>query len=270
MGDSNMIVAGCDVGSTTAKAVIMDNNTIVSHSIIPCLVRPDESARVVMNEALQKIGVSSLQEVAYFVGTGYGRRNISFANENVSEITCHGVGAYWLSASVRTIIDIGGQDLKVIGLDDRGNVLDFVMNDKCAAGTGKFLENMARSLGLTLERLSTISLEATKEVTISSTCGIFAESEVVSLLSENEEIAAIANGIHASIATRLVTLVRRIGARPDITIAGGCAKNVGLIDVLEKKLGTQIVRLSEDPQIVGAIGAAILASEKLARRLSAK
>ena len=175
------------------------------------------------------------------------------------------MGAHWLCNSVRTIIDIGGQDLKVIGLDDSGKVVDFVMNDKCAAGTGKFLENMARGLGLTLEELATISLEATKPAVISSQCSVFAESEVITLLNEGEEVANIAYGIHASIASRLVTLVRRVGAQKDITIAGGCAKNAGLIDVLEKKLDTEIVRLPEDPQIIGAIGAALLAAERVER-----
>jgi len=180
------------------------------------------------------------------------------------------VGAHWLCNSVRTIIDIGGQDLKVIALDDSGRVAEFVMNDKCAAGTGRFLENMARVLGLTLEELSTVSLEATKSAGISSQCSVFAESEVITLLNMDEGIANIANGIHASIASRLLTLVRRVGARKDITIAGGCAKNVGLIDVLEKKLDTEIVRLSEDPQIIGAIGAALLAGQRLERSASPK
>jgi predicted CoA-substrate-specific enzyme activase len=261
-----MIVAGCDVGSTTGKAVIMKDHTIASYVIMWCKPKPEETAYIAINEAMRKIGMSSLEDLDYIVGTGYGRLKIPFANENISEITCHGVGAYWLCNTVRTIIDIGGQDLKVIGLDDNGRVVDFVMNDKCAAGTGRFLENMARTLGLTLERLSTISLEAKKEVVISSQCSVFAESEVITLLNEGAEIADIAHGIHASIASRLLTLVRRVGMKEDITIAGGCAKNMGLIDVLEKKLGTGIRRLPEDPQIIGAIGAAILAAERLSRR----
>ncbi|MBA7597681.1 (R)-phenyllactate dehydratase activator [subsurface metagenome] len=265
-----MIVAGCDVGSTTGKAVIMNDHTIASYTIMWCRPRPEETARIAINEVMEKVGLSSLEELDYIVGTGYGRLKIPFANENISEITCHGVGAHWLRNSVRTIIDIGGQDLKVIGLDDSGRVIDFVMNDKCAAGTGKFLENMARALGLTLEELSTISLEATNPAVITSQCSVFAESEVITLLNEGEEVANIANGIHASIASRLVTLVRRVGAKNDITIAGGCAKNAGLIDVLEKRLDTEIVRLPEDPQIIGAIGAALLATERLERSASSK
>ena len=170
-----MIVAGCDVGSTTGKAVILNNHTIVAYTIIECKTRPEETARIAINEAMQKISLSSLEELDYVVGTGYGRLKIPFANDNISEITCHGVGAYWLCNSVRTIIDIGGQDLKVIGLDDSGRVADFVMNDKCAAGTGRFLESQARVLGLSLEELATISLQATKAVPISSQCSVFAE-----------------------------------------------------------------------------------------------
>lgn len=265
-----MIVAGCDVGSTTGKAVIMKDHSIAAYTIIQCKPRPEETAYIAINEAMAKIDLSSLEELDYIVGTGYGRLKIPFANDNISEITCHGVGAHWLCNSVRTIIDIGGQDLKVIALDDSGKVAEFVMNDKCAAGTGRFLENMARVLELTLEKLSTISLEATKPAVISSQCSVFAESEVITLLNMDEEIANIANGIHTSIANRLLTLVRRVGARKDITIAGGCAKNAGLIDVLEKKLDTELVRLPEDPQIIGALGGALLAARRLERNASSK
>ena len=259
-----MIVGGCDVGSTTGKAVIMRDHNIVSYAIMACKPKPEETASLAMNEAMKKVALSSLSELDYIVGTGYGRLKISFANDNVSEITCHGVGAHWLSKSVRTIIDIGGQDLKAIGLDDKGRVIEFAMNDKCAAGTGRFLENMARVLGLSLEDLSLKSLAATKSLVISSQCSVFAESEVITLLNEGEEISNIINGIHLSIVNRIMTLLGRVGAKRDITIAGGCAKNAGLVDVLAKKLGAQIVILPEDPQIIGAIGAALLASEKAA------
>ena len=237
---------------------------------MPCKPKPEETARLAINEVMQQVGLSSLEELDYVVGTGYGRLKIPFANDNISEITCHGVGAHWLCNSVRTIIDIGGQDLKVIGLDNNGRVADFVMNDKCAAGTGRFLENQARVLGLTLEELAAVSLKATKPAVISSQCSVFAESEIITLLNEGAEIANIANGIHESIASRLVTMVRKVGARPDITVAGGCAKNVGLIAILEKRLGIRIVRLPEDPQVIGAVGAALLAAERLERKAASK
>jgi predicted CoA-substrate-specific enzyme activase len=260
-----VIVAGCDVGSTTGKAVILKDGEIAAHTIMPCKPRPGQTAELVMGDVMQKLGLSSLEDLDYIVGTGYGRLKIPFADDNISEITCHGVGAYTLCESVRTIIDIGGQDLKVIGLDDDGKVIDFVMNDKCAAGTGRYLENQARALELTVEQLSQISLQGTKPALISTQCSVFAESEVITLLNDGEEIANIANGIHEAIASRLLTLVRRVGARNDVTIAGGCAKNVGLIDVLEKRLDTALVELDEDPQIVGAFGAACLAARKLER-----
>jgi predicted CoA-substrate-specific enzyme activase len=258
-----MIVAGCDIGSTTGKAVIMIDGEIASHTILDCTPKPEKTAHIAITEAMEKIGLSSMEKLDYIVGTGYGRLKIPFANENISEITCHGVGAYWMSSSVKTIIDIGGQDLKVIGLDNNGKVLEFAMNDKCAAGTGRFLENQARTLGLTLQELAEISLTATKEVNISSQCSVFAESEIITLVNEGEDMANIANGIHESVASRVITLVRRVGARNDITFAGGCAKNKGLIATLEKGLGGGIVRLPEDPQIVGAVGAALLGAERL-------
>jgi len=261
-----MIVAGCDVGSTTGKAVILKDGEIVSSSIVLCKPRPEETARIAINEAMERFGISSLEELDYIVGTGYGRLKISFAHDNFSEIACHGMGAFSNCNSVRTIIDIGGQDLKVIGVGETGTVTDFAMNDKCAAGTGKFLENMAKVLGLDLETLSTISLNGTRAVAISAQCSVFAESEVITLLNEGEDITNIALGLHNSIASRLLTLINRVGAKEDITIAGGCAKNTGLIDALEKRLDTELVRLSEDPQIMGAYGAALFAEKKLSQQ----
>lgn len=258
-----MIVAGCDVGSTTGKAVIMKDGEITSYTIMSCKPRPEETARIAISEAMEKAGLSSMEQMDFIVGTGYGRMKIPFANENISEITCHGVGAYWLCPSVRTIIDIGGQDLKVIGLDDRGKVAEFVMNDKCAAGTGRYLENQARALELALHEMADLSLTAEKDLTISSQCSVFAESEVITLVNEGEDLANIAAAIHESVASRVLTLVRRVGARKDITFAGGCAKNAGLIAALEKGLGDGIVKLPEDPQIIGALGAALLAAERL-------
>ena len=265
-----MLVAGCDVGSTTGKAVILKDSEIVSRSIVWCKPRPEETARLAMKDAMDSLGISSLEELDYIVGTGYGRLKISFAGANISEISCHGLGAFSCCNSVRTIIDIGGQDLKVIGIGDTGKVVDFAMNDKCAAGTGKFLENMARVLGLDLESLSAISLNGAKATNISSQCSVFAESEVITLLNEGEDIANIALGIHNSIASRLLTLIKRVGAKEDITIAGGCAKNIGLITALEKRMDTGLVRLKEDPQIMGALGAALFAERKFLQQKEEK
>jgi len=213
-------------------------------------------------EALQKAGLNGIEQLKYIIGTGYGRMKIPFANDNISEITCHGVGAHWLCPSVKTIIDIGGQDCKVISLNNEGRVIDFVMNDKCAAGTGRFLEAMARVLSLSLAELSTASLDARSPASITSQCSVFSESEVITLLNEGRDVPDVVAGIHQAIANRLLALVKKVGQQPDVTVAGGCAKNTGLIKILEEKLNMPVVTMPQDPQITGALGAAVLASEK--------
>jgi predicted CoA-substrate-specific enzyme activase len=259
-----MIVAGCDVGSATGKALIMRDGAIVSFTIIPSTTRPERTAQMAMDEALSKAGLTSLEELDYVVGTGYGRVRVPFANENISEITCHARGAFWLSPTIRTVIDIGGQDCKVMSIGEGGKVLDFVMNDKCAAGTGRFLEAMARALGAELQELAALSLQSKNPATITAQCSVFAESEVISLLNAGAEVIDVAAGIHMSIAGRVNSLVRRVGVIEDVTVTGGCAKNKGLVASLEHRLGVGIKTLPEDPQVVGALGAAVLARERLA------
>jgi predicted CoA-substrate-specific enzyme activase len=261
-----MIVGGCDVGSATGKALIMRGSKIAAYVIIPTTTKPEETACKVMDEVLKKAGLLSLQEIDYVVGTGYGRARVPFANENISEITCHAKGAHWLCPKVRTVIDIGGQDCKVIGIDKVGKVRDFTMNDKCAAGTGRFFEAMARILGVDLQGLSSLALQSQKPVPITSQCSVFAESEVISLINEGVDPIDIAAGLHVSIASRLSSQVRSVGIIEDVTVSGGCAKNKALVKSLEKKLGTSIKILPEDPQIVGALGAALIAAEKLGTR----
>jgi len=256
-----MIVAGCDVGSLTGKAVIMKDGKIISSSIILRTIRPEETAKIVLNQALSEANMKA-EGIQYLVGTGYGRTKIPFANTNISEITCHGRGAHWLVPSIRTIIDIGGQDSKMISLDDDGYVADFVMNDKCAAGTGRFLEGMARALELQLEDLGSISLKSSSPAVISSQCSVFAESEVVTLLADGVDIADIVAGIHKAIANRLISLVKRVGVKENFTITGGVAKNIGVVQFVEEGLGGKVKGLPEDPQLMGAIGAAIIANEK--------
>ncbi len=261
-----MIVAGCDIGSTAGKAVILKDNEILSCAIASCKPRPAETAEITMREAMAGAGVSSLNEFDWIIGTGYGRCKIDFANDNISEITCHGVGAKAVCHSVRTIIDIGGQDLKAIALGENGKILDFAMNDKCAAGTGKFIENMARSLELTLEELSIASDRAKNAATISNQCSVFAESEIITLLNEGIEIDNIAKGVHNAIAGRIMTLVSKVGAREEICIVGGCAKNEGLIKTIEDRLKVKLARFSIDPQIIGALGAATLAARMVLKK----
>ena len=258
-----MIVGGCDIGSATGKAVVMKDGQIVSYAIIPSTTKPELTARRSMDEALEKAGLSSLEDLDYVVGTGYGRLRVEFANENVSEITCHARGAQWLCPSVRTVVDIGGQDCKVMSVSEKGRVLEFVMNDKCAAGTGRFFEAMARVIDCSLEELSTMSLNSQKPAAISSQCSVFAESEVVALINEGSDLADIVAGLNHSVAGRLSGMVGRVGMAEDIALTGGCAKNVGLATALEQRLKVQVKRLPMDPQIAGAIGAALIAVEKV-------
>lgn len=256
-----MIVAGCDVGSLTGKVVILKDEKILSFSIVPTTPKPEKTAENAMNEALKKTGLL-LDQIDYIVSTGYGRGKIPFAHTNVTEISCHGRGAFWLAPTVRTVIDIGGQDCKVILLDDQGNIKDFRMNDKCAAGTGRFLEGMARALGLKLEELGEVSLKSNSYALITSQCSVFAESEVVTLIAEGTELPNIVAGIHKSIAGRLISMVKGINPKRDYMLTGGVAKNIGVVKFLEDELG-KIEKISLDPQIVGALGAALIAKEKL-------
>ena len=260
---SETLVAGCDVGSTTGKALIMRDGEVLGYSIIPCAVRPEVTAEEALDLALEQAGINRREELAYIVGTGYGRIRIPFADENVSEITCHGVGAYYLNPADRTLIDIGGQDCKVIRISPKGKVIDFAMNDKCAAGTGRFFEAMARVLEISLQDLSELSLRSEDPAQITSQCSVFAESEVITLLNEGAEISDIAAGINEAISARLASLVRKVGLEEEVTVSGGCAKNGGLIRSLEKKLGVQVKSLEMDPQVIGALGAALIARKRL-------
>ena len=258
----SIIVGGCDVGSATGKALILRDGKIAAYTIIPATTKPEETARLAMDEALKKAGISSLEEIGYLVGTGYGRTQVPFANENISEITCHARGASWLLPTVRTVIDIGGQDCKVIGINDGGKVREFTMNDKCAAGTGRFFEAMARTLEVDLQGLSSLALQSQNPAQITSQCSVFAESEVISLVNNGVDPADIAAGLHVSIASRLSSQARHVGIIEDVAVSGGCAKNKALVESLQKKLGITIKILPEDPQVAGALGAALIAQEK--------
>ena len=259
-----MIVAGCDVGSLTGKAVIMEDGKIKSFCIIRGTPIPQKTAELVMNETLKKANMR-MEEIQYIVGTGYGRVKIHFANTNISEISCHAKGANWLLPTVRSLIDIGGQDCKVISINENGEVVEFAMNDKCAAGTGRFLELSAKALGLELETIGPESLKSTAPCTITSQCSVFAESEIISLLAENKSIPDIAAGIHKSIANRVISLMKRLGFKKDMAVSGGVAKNPGVIKFLEDEFG-DVKKMTVDPQLVGALGAALLARERLLKQ----
>jgi predicted CoA-substrate-specific enzyme activase len=258
-----MLVCGCDVGSTTGKALLLQNDDVAGYSIVPCTNQPERTAHLAIELARKEAGLGEEVHIGYTVGTGYGRVNLLCADENVSEITCHGRGAFYLNPRGRTIIDIGGQDCKVIKLNERGQVVDFAMNDKCAAGTGRFYEAMARVLEVTLGELAELSLQADSAAGITSQCSVFAESEVITLLNEGTPLKEIAAGINEAIAGRLTSLVRKAGLEEEVCVSGGCAKNRGLILVLERRLEVGVSPLASDPQIIGALGAALIARERM-------
>lgn len=259
-----MITAGCDVGSLSAKAVILENGDILASHVMLARPEPEDSAREVMGAALAKAGLS-MEDIACCVGTGYGRNAIPFATSVESEIACHGRGAQWVLPQVRMVIDIGGQDAKAIRLDGEGNVIRYAYNDKCASGTGRFLEIMAGAMGISLDILGEISFKARNPVTISNQCVVFAETEIISLINEGRELPDIVAGLHRAMAHRVASLARGIELAGDITMTGGVAKNPGMFSALEEALGVRIAQLHVDPQIVGAIGAAIIARQSAPR-----
>lgn len=260
-------VAGCDVGSTSGKAVVLADGEIVGTAVVPSRVDPQETAREALREARARVrGLSDGDELRYLVGTGYGRAEVPFADENISEITCHAVGAHWCDPALRTLIDVGGQDVKAVGLNADGTVREFAMSDKCAAGTGRFFEAMSRIFQVDLGAFSRLSLHAQRAIPITSQCSVFAESEVIGLISKRHAPADIAAGVQASVARRIFTLARRVGVEPLVTITGGCAKNEGLVQAVSKTLRTEIAGVRVDPQLVGALGAAVLARRRCQER----
>jgi predicted CoA-substrate-specific enzyme activase len=253
-----MITAGVDVGSISAKAAIMQDGELLTTCVILTGYNSRDAGRQVYDQALAQLNMQA-GRIDKIVATGYGRNSINFADKAVTEITCHAAGAHFLDSQIRSIIDIGGQDSKAIVLDDTGRVKDFTMNDKCAAGTGRFLEVMARALQVDLDAFGTLSLAADKAAPISSLCTVFAESEVISLIAKGASRVNIIAGIHASIGARVVSMAKRIGVRPPVMMTGGVAKNIGVVKALEAKLATTL-RVSEYAQLTGAIGAALIAA----------
>ncbi len=254
---------GCDVGSTYTKAVILDETgKIVGSTTIKSKINAEESARIAMKEVLGQAGLNSESDLAYLIGTGYGRNKVPFADENISEISCHAMGVHVTNPSVKAIIDIGGQDVKGIAIDTDGTVKNFAMNDKCAAGTGRFFEAMARSFEMSLSDFSKLSLQAKNIIPITAQCTVFAESEVITLVGEGKAMDEIAAGIEMSVAKRCFVMAKKAGATDSITLTGGCAKNDGLKDAIEKVLKIKVVDLAVDPQLMGALGAAEYARQK--------
>ena len=255
-----MAVAGVDIGAIAAKAVILEDNHILGYAISPTGSDVVMAANKVLKDSLKKAGLTE-KDLEHIVATGYGRISVPFADEKMTEISCHAKGAIWLIPETRMVIDIGGQDSKAIKCDERGNVISFAMNDKCAAGTGRFLEVMARALELPIDKFGRLSLKSKSPCGISSICTVFAESEVISLRAEKKDVEDIIAGIHKAVAKRIVTMATPIGIVSPITMTGGVAKNVGQRKALEEELGTKLI-VPKEPQIVGALGAALFAQRK--------
>lgn len=256
-------VAGIDSGSTSTDVVILDQNgKIKSTMIIPTGGGAMMSAEKSLAAAVEKAGIQE-EDIVRIVTTGYGRAYIDSGDDSITEITCHAKGAHYLNPNVRTIIDIGGQDIKAISIDEHGAVTNFLMNDKCAAGTGRFLEMMARTLGLSLEEMSIKGLEWKENIVISSMCTVFAESEVVSLVAQNKNVADIIHGLNVSVASKVGALAARLGKKNpgEYMMTGGVAKNQGIINALEEKLGAKLY-ICDEAQLCGALGAALFAYEK--------
>lgn len=253
-----MRTAGIDIGSITAKAAIVEDGGILGTKIIFTGYNAEAAGVKVYEDLLSESGLDT-SSIAKIVSTGYGRNSVKFADKTFTEIMAHAAGAYLLNPKIRTIIDIGGQDSKAIALDEKGKVRNFVMNDKCAAGTGRFLEVMARALEVNLDEFGAMSLQSNLPSKISSLCTVFAESEVISLIARGEKRQDIIAGIHESIAARVSSMIARVGVAEPVMITGGVARNAGVVDALERKLGVKIA-VSSYAQVNGAIGAAVLAS----------
>ena len=263
-----MIFVGCDLGSTTGKIVVLDENlSVLGSSIVRSSHGPIKTFEKAVEKTAESMGISAEELLTKFknegrvVTTGYGRSNLPGYTDEVSEISCHAKGASHLCPSVRTIIDIGGPDCKVISVGPQGKVLDFQMNDKCSAGTGRFFEVMSRVLDIDLTHLAEEALKSKKPCSISKQCSVFAESEVISLVNNSVPLPDIAAGIHESIARRIHGMAFKVGVEEDVALTGGCSSNKALRKALEKRLHLPLAELTMDPQLMGALGAALFAKE---------
>jgi predicted CoA-substrate-specific enzyme activase len=250
--------AGIDIGSTMTKAVILGDGVIAS-VIGPTGPEQRRLANKVMEEALRKAGLS-FDAMTYIVSTGYGRINVPFADKQVTEISCHAKGVGSLFPQARTIVDIGGQDSKAITVDPNGRVTNFIMNDKCAAGSGRFVEVIADTVGLKLEQMGDLSLQSTHPAQISNICTIWAQQEVASRLAEGVPTPDLIAGVHRSLADRVARMVKRLKLQKEVILTGGGGKNKGLVKALSEQLDCEIL-VPPEPLITGALGAALLGRE---------
>jgi predicted CoA-substrate-specific enzyme activase len=258
-----VVTAGVDIGSTYTKVVLLDDFKRIGYGLTPTGASSENAAQDAFNQALT-MGSRTKEDVKYMVSTGYGRRVTTLANETISEISANARGSKWIGQKmgIRTIIDIGGQDTKVISLDENCNILNFAMNDKCAAGTGRFLELLANVLEVPLDDMGPISLTAKAPVDITTTCLVFAKSEVAANIAKGKTKEDLIAGIHRAIARRLLVMAKRVGIRREVFFDGGPARNIGMRKTFETELGFPI-KVPDMPQIVTATGAALIAYEKL-------
>ncbi len=257
-GDMRMHFAGIDIGSCGSKGVIMDDEgKIIASTIIQTGSESVKTAQRVFHRMSAQTGLK-LDDMVYIVATGYGRVLVPFSQKNISEISCHARGAHWFYPSVRTILDMGGQDCKAIRCDETGKVINFVMNDKCAGGTGRFLEVIADVLGLPLDEIGKFALESRKAIPFTTICAVFAKSEALSLLKKGAAKQDILAGLNDAIAVRSFNLLKRVYIAEDFTITGGISKNAGMVQKITEKVGIKPL-LADDPQLVGAVGAALYA-----------
>lgn len=251
---------GIDIGSSSSKAVILDHKkSIVAYAVVN-LGTGTDGLNMALQEAFDRSGMT-MKNIKYTVATGYGRVNCELADTHITEISCHGRGVAHLMKGVKTVIDIGGQDSKVIRLDDTGRTINFMMNDKCAAGTGRFLEVMSRVLGCRIDELSSLAEKGAVDIPISSVCTVFAESEVISQLSKGLPREDVARGAHVSVAKRVAGMCNRIGVEPGVVMTGGVALNAYMVKTMARELNMPI-EATPYPQLVGAIGAAVFAYER--------
>jgi predicted CoA-substrate-specific enzyme activase len=258
-----MITAGIDIGSLSTKSALMnENHAVIGFDIVLTGGNNRKAAEATYENVLGKAGLTR-SDIGFVVSTGYGRENISFADKHVSEIICHAMGMHLLNPEIRTILEIGGQDSKAIRIDEEGHVENFHMNDKCAAGCGRFLEVTARAMGIELKELGNVSELSTNTVRISSTCTVFAETEIVSLVAVGTPIPDIVKGVHRSIATRAISLLKTVGISGALGMSGGVALNSGVVKSLEEALERNIY-IADNPQVRGAIGAAFIGQRVVA------
>jgi predicted CoA-substrate-specific enzyme activase len=253
---------GVDVGSTQTKAVLLDmDRAVVARTLIDTGANVKRAGQRAIDSILEESGAPR-EDVAFIVGTGYGRYKVEAGDAQVTEISCHARGAQMLFPGSRTVIDMGGQDTKAIKVGPEGDVIDFCMNDKCAAGTGRFLAGAADVLGLTLPEIGEISLRGTRPIRLTSVCTVFVETEILSYLAQKKKIEDILAGVHQAIASRTVGLVRRVGIEEEVTFTGGVARNIGMVRALEDKLGLTL-NVSPDAHYTGALGAALFALDRV-------